>query len=188
MQPEEIIVLQKQLAEYDDTKAFEALYMYFYKKLLHFAISFTKQRETAEEIVADVFIKLWEKRESAAGIRNLQVYLFIAIRNRALNFLEWKSRNVLSYFESYPENIQAFQTTPESVLMTREMADRINKAVDSLPPKCKVIFKLVREEGMKYREVAEILGISPRTVDTQMTIATKKLAAAITLYTTSATW
>jgi RNA polymerase sigma-70 factor (ECF subfamily) len=58
--------------------------------------------------------------------------------------------------------------------------------VETLPPKCKIIFKLVREEGLKYREVADILGISSRTVDTQMTIALKKIASAITLYTVPA--
>jgi RNA polymerase sigma-70 factor (ECF subfamily) len=73
--------------------------------------------------------------------------------------------------------------TPERMLITKEMASQINKAVDALPPKCKLVFKLVREEGLKYREAAEILNISPRTVDTQMTIALKKIACAITLKT-----
>src|SRR5690625_2416797 len=182
MQREDIKELQYFLSEYEDQQAFEKLYLHFYKRLMSFAISFTKEATSAEEIVEDVFIKLWERREKAASIRDLKVYLFVAVRNRSLNFIEWKSRTAVSFFEYFPDNIHVCQNNPESLLMTREMASRINQAIEQLPPKCKMIFKLVREEKLKYKEVAEILDISPRTVDTQMTIAMKKLKAAITLY------
>ncbi len=186
MNPEDIKELQDRMSEYADQQAFEKLYVHFYQRLLHFACSFTKERAAAEEIVEDVFVKLWERREKMAAINNLQVYLFVAIRNRALNFLDWKSRDMISYLDKYPENIRTSQDTPESMLMTKEMAAQINKAVETLPPRCKIIFKMVREERLKYKEVAEILNISPRTVDTQMTIAVKKLSAAINLYITTA--
>ncbi|HLR38022.1 MAG TPA: RNA polymerase sigma-70 factor [Chitinophagaceae bacterium] len=185
MKPEKIRVLQCQMADFSRQKAFEELYVYFYNKLLPFAISFVKQKEPAEEVVEDVFIQLWKNRKDAKEIKNLKVYLFVAVRNRALNFLKWKNKEILLYFETFPENINTLQTTPESLLMTKEMAEKIDKAIENLPPRCKIIFKMVREEGLKYREVGEILDISPRTVDSQMTIATKRLSAAITIYTTS---
>lgn len=186
MSQEDIINLQQSIAFNSDQKALEKLYLYFYPKLFPFTNALVRQAESAEEIVEDVFIRLWENRSELTKINNLQVYLFVAVRNRALNYLEWKSKDIISYFESYPVDIPVSQETPDSLMMTKEMATRINQAVELLPLKCKLIFKLVREDGLKYREVAEILNISPRTVDTQMTIATKKIASAINFYLTSA--
>jgi RNA polymerase sigma-70 factor (ECF subfamily) len=183
MSAEEVIKLQQQVAAGSDQKALERLYTFYYSRLYRFACALVSQSEVAEEIVEDVFIRLWENRSGVAEIRNLQVYLYVAIRNRALNYLDWKSRDLISYFETYPEDISMSVDTPERMLITKEMASQINKAVDALPPKCKLVFKLIREEGLKYREAAEILNISPRTVDTQMTIALKKIACAITLKT-----
>ena len=185
MQAEAIREWQMQVAKYADQKAFEQLYTCFYSPLLRFARSFTPQNEAAEAVVDEVFVGLWEKRAAVFDIHNLQVYLFVAVRNRALNFLSWKSNDVLSYFEAFPENLAPPPPDPETLLMTREMADRINKVVVGLPPKCRIIFKLIREERLAYGEVAEILKISPQTVDTQMTIAVRKLAASITLCTRS---
>jgi len=133
--------------------------------------------------VEDIFIRLWQNRAHAGEIHNLLVYLYVAAKNRALNYLDWKSKDIICYYESYPEDLPLSADTPDRMMMTKEMASRINQAVNSLPPKCKLVFKLVREEGLKYREAAEILNISTRTVDTQMTIALKKIAAAITLKT-----
>jgi len=185
MLPEEIASLQQEVSDHADQRALEKLYTYFYGELFRFTKTLVRQAEVAEEIVEDIFVKLWERRPALRDIENLRVYLYVAARNRSLNYLDWKSRDVISYVEIYPIDIPATHETPDNLLMTKEMSARINQAVDGLPPKCKLIFKLVREEKMKYREVAEVLNISARTVDTQMTIAMKKLAATITLYTSS---
>lgn len=187
MSDQDIIALQEAIAFNSDQKALEKLYLYFYPKLFSFTRTLVAQAEPAEEIVEDVFIRLWENRNGLLKIGNLKVYLFVAVRNRAFNYLEWKSKDIISYIETYPVDIPSSHSTPDNLMMTKEMAMRINQAVESLPPKCKLIFTLVREEQLKYREVADILNISPRTVDTQMTIATKKIASAINLYLTSAT-
>lgn len=182
---EEIAELQRRIALHSDQKALEKLYLFFYPRLVQFAVTFVVQAPVAEEIVEDVFIKIWERRASLTEISNLKVYLFVAVKNRAMNYIQWKSKDIIAYMEIYPVQLSVSQETPENVLMTKELSARINRAVDALPPKCKMIFQLVREERLKYKEVAEILNISPRTVDTQMTIATKKIAASITLQTTS---
>lgn len=186
MSHEEISALQNRVANYDDQHALEKLYLYFYPRLHRFGKSLVKAAEIAEELVEDVFIRLWEKRAGLTDVRNLQVYLYVAVRNRALNYLDWKSKDIVAYFEAYPCDAASSNDSPDHLLITREMSVRISQAVETLPPKCKIIFKLVREEGLKYREVADILGISSRTVDTQMTIALKKIASAITLYTVPA--
>lgn len=185
MSVEEIIKLQQQVSCNHDQRALEKLYLFYFPRLCRFACSLVSQAEVAEEIVEDVFIKLWEKRSLLAEVKNLQTYLYISVKNKALNYLNWRSRDIISYFETYPEDISIATDAPDHLLMTKEMADRINRAVEGLPPKCKLVFKLVREEGLKYREAAEILNISPRTVDTQMTLAVKKIACAISLYTTT---
>lgn len=185
MSPQEIARLQQEVSDHNDQRALEKLYQYFHGKLFRFVRTLVRQAEVAEEIVEDLFVKLWEKRPVLREIENLQVYLYVAARNRSLNYLDWKSRDIISYVEMYPIDIPASPESPDSLLMTKEMSARINQAVDALPARCKLIFKLVREEKMKYREVAEVLDISVRTVDSQMTIAMKKLAATITLYITS---
>lgn len=184
MSPEEISRLQQEVSIHGNPHALERLYLSFYGRLFRFTQALVKQAEVTEEIIADIFIKLWERRETLMEIENLRVYLYVAARNRSLNYLNWKSRDVVSYVDSYPVDIASSQETPDSLLMTKEMAARISQAVDALPTKCRLIFRLVREERLKYREVAEILNISARTVDSQMTIAMKKLAQTITLYTT----
>jgi RNA polymerase sigma-70 factor (ECF subfamily) len=186
MQQEEIIHLQARLASADDQQALEKLYLHFYPPLFRFARSLVRTSEVAEELVLDVFVKLWEKRVEAREIHNLRVYLYVAVRNKALNYRAWKSKDIISYFEAYPADILLQHSTPEQMLMTKEMAAKMDQAIHALPPRCKLIFKLVREDGLSYKEVAGILGISPRTVDTQMTIALKKVARTITLYTSSA--
>lgn len=173
--------LQKRIALHNDERALEALYLLLYPSLTRFAVSFVIQAPVAEEIVEDVFIKLWENRIKLPGITNLKVYLFVAVKNRSLNYLNRKSRDIIAYIETYPVDISASDETPENALMTKEMYAQINAAVNALPPKCKLIFQLVREDKLKYKEAAAILGISPRTVDTQMTLATRRIAASIRL-------
>lgn len=186
MRPANISNLQMRIALEQDERALEELYLMFYPSLVRFASSLVLQVPVAEEIVEDVFIRLWQNRETLPQINNLKVYLFVAVKNRSLNYIQWKSKDIIAYLETYPVDISVSQETPESLLMTKEMAVKINKAVEALPSKCKLIFQLVREEHLKYKEVAEVLNISPRTVDTQMTIATKKIAASITLQTITA--
>lgn len=183
MRLQDISNLQQRIAVNNDEKALEELYLFFYPSLVRFATSLVSQLPVAEEIVEDIFIKLWEKRAYLTTITNVQVYLFVAVKNKSLNYIQWKSNDVIAYVETYPIDICVSRETPENIMMSKEMCGKINQAVEALPPKCKMIFQLVREERMKYREVAEVLNISPRTVDTQMTIATRKIAAAISLQT-----
>ncbi len=185
MQKEEIIQLQRLICYNNDQKAYKRLYLYFFKRLYGFAKSLTKHPEPAEEIVEDVFINLWQKRKKLTDIRNLKVYLFVAVRNRAFNFLQAQSKDMLSLFEDYPVSMNRSPMDPEKILLSKELEENMNRAVEQLPPRCKMIFKMVRFEKLKYKEVAEILNISPRTVDSQMTIAVKRLSEFISSYRSS---
>jgi RNA polymerase sigma-70 factor (ECF subfamily) len=160
--------------------AFRKLYVLFYKRLFHFAFAIVKTRELAEEIVEDVFVRLWQKNGEARSIRNLRVYLYTATKNTALNYLSKKAKeSITEPFDHIHIGLNGSAVTPEEILITAEMYKKILTAVEALPPRCKMIFKLVREDGLRYKEIAEILNISVNTIDAQMAIAVKRIAAAL---------
>lgn len=159
----------------NDEAAFKQLYEENVFKLFQFAYAFIQNRQLAEEIVNDVFLKLWQKRTGLDSIKNINVYLYVAVKNTAANYLRQQAskknidhdRFVVTHFYLSPD--------PEQTLITNELKKMIEFSIDQLPPKCKLIFKLVKEDGLSCTEVAEILEISYKTVTTQLTIALKKL-------------
>jgi RNA polymerase sigma-70 factor (ECF subfamily) len=154
------------------------LYKLFSKRLHHFARVITRSPEIAEEIVEDVFVKLWSNRHRINEIDNLTVYLYVAVKNRSLNAISQKANELIrAPFDDLDIEASQVAADPYNLLVTAEMMKRMQQAVDNLPPRCKMIFKLVREDGLKHREVAEILNISLNTVDVQMAIAIKKICA-----------
>lgn len=174
--------LQSRIAN-DDEAAFTQLYLQTGKKLLQFSISLVRSKELAEELVEDIFVKLWANRHSIAEIQNLTVYLYVAVKNKSLTVLSQKSKQLIAAsFDFLETNIDEFATDPYDVMITQEMMARMQQAVDSLPPRCKMIFKLIREDGLRYKEVAEILNISINTIDAQMAIAVKKICTSLHIY------
>jgi RNA polymerase sigma-70 factor (ECF subfamily) len=163
-----------------DAEAFRQVYVFYYKRLYQFAYAVVKTREPAEEIVEDVFVRIWQHREEISSIHNLRVYLYTAVKNSALNYLSQKARqSITEPFDHIHIGMESPAGTPEQILITAELQQKIQLAVEALPPRCKMIFKLVREDGLKYKEIASILNISVNTIDAQMAIAVKKITAAI---------
>jgi RNA polymerase sigma-70 factor (ECF subfamily) len=168
-------LLQEQAAAGDQT-AFRKIFHFFFERLHRFAFSLVKTEEGAVEVVDDVFIKLWRNKHALADIRNLRIYLFAATKNTALNYIVRQSGAKPTEPLSFAtEGIKTLAYSPEQILIMTEMMARMNEAVESLPPKCRIIFNMVREDGLKYREVAEILHISINTVDAQMVIAVGRI-------------
>jgi RNA polymerase sigma-70 factor (family 1) len=160
--------------------AFTQLYLQFGKKLIQFAMSLVRSREIAEELVEDVFVKLWANRQKIGQIENITVYLYVAVKNKALNALSHKARELVAApFDDLDTSIEAFGPDPYDLMITAEMMTRMRRAIESLPPRCKIIFRLIREDGLKYKEVAEILNISVNTIDVQVAIAVKKICTAL---------
>jgi RNA polymerase sigma-70 factor (ECF subfamily) len=156
--------------------AFRHVYNALYKKLLQFAFILTKNKEAAEELVEDVFIKIWKNRQNAEGIQNLKVYLYTATKNTCLNYLSSKANDSITKPFDAINIVLTESVCPEQLFIYRETFAKIKNAIETLPPRCKMIFKLIREDGLKYKEVAEILNVSPNTVDAQMTIAIRRIA------------
>jgi RNA polymerase sigma-70 factor (family 1) len=179
MPANEILSLQRRIARFDDQQAYKELFTTLYSYLFHFARTIVKEKEAAEEIVSDVFIKIWEKRQDLEKIDNLKVYLYVSTRNRAFNHLEKQSRNATEPLDDIPAELASVYLDPEQLLITADMLALIQKAIDRLPAKCRMIFKLVKEDCLKYREVAEILDVSIKTVENQLAIALHKIGRAI---------
>ncbi len=174
-----LFVIQQRAADGDED-SFKKIYYQFYKKLFQLSLALVKTREAAEEIAEDVFIKIWQHKTSLSTVNNLRVYLYTATKNTALNYLSKKAReNLVEPFDNINIDLHKSTSTPEELMITTEMYRKIQEQVEALPPRCKMIFKLIREDGLKYKEVSEILHISVNTVDAQIAIAIKKIALAL---------
>jgi RNA polymerase sigma-70 factor (ECF subfamily) len=170
--------LQQQIGFCDDMKCYKRLYEMMFERLFNFSLSFVKSKEAAEEIVSDVFIKLWSIRSRLHDIDNLVVYLYTITKNFSLNYITHHHKHPKVSLDEISFDI-ASSVSPEDLYITSEMAARISEIIQQLPSKCKMIFQLVREDGLKYKEVAAILNVSDLTVRNQLAIATKKIAQAL---------
>lgn len=168
--------LWKQVCFDDDIKAFELLFHALNTRLIKFCVFYIRQKEAAEEIVSDVFIKCWESRKNLTEIANPETYLFVAVKNQSFNYLKKFSNIHLVQIEASDEIEFVNTFDPEKELERKELHFLLDKAIASLPQQACIIFKLIKEDGMKYKEVAEILNISPRTVQTQLFRSMKKLS------------
>lgn len=154
----------------DLTNNFEALYKQYYSVLCNAAENIVGDSDSAEDVVQEVFIKLWNKREEIDSILNPKAYLFRSVINTSITFLE-KTKNKVRI-----DSVKvASLVSTDSNLMSKELEEKISAALDNLPAKCKAIFVLSRFENMKNKEIAEHLGVSIKTVENQMGIAFKKL-------------
>ena len=157
-------------------ESFTGFFDYYFTRLIQFAITIVKSKLLAEEIVLDVFLKLWKHRNTLGTINNIETYLFISIRNTALNTLKREQKFHFDMLEDSHVQLADYRQIADSRLIEDEMLQALNQAVIQLPAKCKIIFKLIREDGLNRNEVAQILNISAKTVDNQVAIAVKKIA------------
>lgn len=161
-------------------QVFESAFNTYYSGLHVYAAHLTADADTAEDIVCDVFTALWEKQE-LLHMENLKAYLFSAVRHRALNHLRHlKIRN--EYQEQILQQGEVPGTLTWDYYVEGELRERIDQAVARLPEKCRQIFTMNRFENKSIAEIATALEISPRTVETQISIALKKLRADLADY------
>ncbi|RFS18929.1 RNA polymerase sigma-70 factor [Chitinophaga silvatica] len=173
--------MAERIGSLGDEQAYKALFRLFYKPLSQFAFSIIKSWESAEEIASDVFLNIWKHRERLLQVDNLKVYLYVSTKNIALNYLNKAAKTQHFSLDNLEVDISVNHATPEQIYISGEMVKRIEAAVNDLPPKRKMIFKLIREDGLKYKEVAQILDISVNTIDVHMAQALKKISESINL-------
>lgn len=171
--------LLDKIAFHDDTAAYKELFLIYHKRLVNFSMTITHSKESAEEVVSDVFMKIWSNRKTLSTIENFHLYVYVVTKNLSINqFLKEKKKASFS-LDEISINLKNIYPDPEQLMITAEMQKRIAAAIQTLPPKCQLIFKLIREDGFKYKEVAELLHLSTKTVENQMTIALKKITESI---------
>jgi RNA polymerase sigma-70 factor (family 1) len=165
-----------------DDKAFETLFYLLNNKLIRFCVLYVHQREIAEEIVSDTFVKCWINRASLVEVRNPSSYLFVAVKNLSLNYVK-KFSSIHLVELDHTNDVQLINVNdPQKELENKELYFKMDQAIDHLPRQCRIVFRLIKEDEMKYKEVAEILDISPRTVQTQLFRAIKKLGIVLSDY------
>ncbi len=166
----------------NDHSALKSLYDHYNNTFYQLALAIVHSVELAEEIVEDVFIQVWKKRSRIGEIENLYLYLYVTTRNISRSYLrKYKNKNFINFDEVQLPYFK-IDITPEDMLISVEIIQRINKAINDLPPKCRLIFKLVKEDGLKYKEVADLLHLNLKTVENQLGIALKKIHHAVQLH------
>lgn len=166
----------KMLIALGDATAYKGLFILYHPKLVKFSYSFTHCKEAAEEIVSDVFLKIWLRRKSLTQIANLHLYLYVSAKNLSFNYLLKQKRVRTFSLDQVNAEFNGVGLNPEQIFISGELYQRIHFAVSHLPPKCHLIFKLIKEDGLKYKQVAELLGLSVKTVECQMSIALRKIS------------
>ena len=164
---------------------FEKLYKLYYPKMFAFAKNYVPANEDAENIVHDVFLTLWERKEEIEISFTLTTYLFTLFKNRCLNFLRHKlieEEYNSQMKEELGFKLYALEAFDYSYQSEEELQEIIRRALDTLPERCREIFIKSRIEGLKYKEISDELGISVNTVENQMVTALKKLRVALKDY------
>lgn len=166
-----------------DEKAFEGLFRAYYPFLCSYATRILKDATAAEEIVQELFVKLWEKRSATHIGTSVKNYLFSSVKNLCLNHIRHAGVR-----DEYVKKIQQEQQyfSDEDAESESVLFEMLEAEIESMPEKRREIFRMSRRDGLKYREIAEKLNISVKTVEAQMGLAFKylreKLQAYLTLF------
>lgn len=176
MQKENLPYLIKLISGESNENAFNELMRYYYPGLLSFANSILADRSLAEEVIQDIFVQIWENKKTLPAINNLSNYLYRAVKYSCFAELAKKKR---IHYGDLGDSLLTAYTKTDSKILSEENLKHIAEAINKLPPRCRLIFRLIKDEGLKYSEVASILDLSVKTVEAQMTIALKALSLSL---------
>jgi RNA polymerase sigma-70 factor (ECF subfamily) len=160
----------------NEQQALEELFKKYHDRLCEFAFQYVRSFDLTEEVVSDVFLKIWMKREVLTVRGNFKAYLYTAVRNQAIDCIR-KEEGLLESLESLPNETACSDYRPDEELIFKEFKNHIEGLINTLPPRRRIIFKMSRLEDFTYREIANILSISVHTVQNQMVQAVRQLSA-----------
>jgi RNA polymerase sigma-70 factor (family 1) len=156
--------------------AYKELFHKEYRKLCHYALSYVQDSHLAEDVVQDTFIKIWEQKKDLIQSPNIKYYLITAVKNNSITAVRKQKMQRVQFTEETPEpEPEPFFTTRSIREDAAEQAKRVAEALDQLPPKCKEVFLLIKLHGMSYKQAAESLDLSVKTIENQMGKAIKIL-------------
>jgi RNA polymerase sigma-70 factor (family 1) len=168
-----------QIAE-GDKKAFDAFFKYYYPKLIQFARIYVDSLPQAEDVVADVLTNILSNRKRVFILDHFESYLYFSVKNKAISSIKRQQREKPFLFDSNDIILNSMAVTdPHELMVGVELQDQINEITQQFPAKRKMVFQLIREEGFTYRQVAELMNISERTVEVHLKLAVKELREAV---------
>jgi len=150
-----------------DTSAFSDIFLAYYKDLVIFATRFTHDLNNAEEIVQDMFSKLWEEHESVKIDISLKSYLLKLVQNKCIDWYRHKMV-IRAHNDFVIESSTKFEVDTENYILCSELQEQVDKALDMLPEPVSDAFRMNRYKGLKYHEIADILGVSVRTIEVRI--------------------
>ena len=160
--------------KYGDQTAFELLFHFYYPGLVMFSTQFTTDRNEAEEIVQDFFVRFWQRHDQVTLTDSLKGYFFLSIKNSSLNYLKHKKVEE-KYIRKMTEMAGSHLAYDPDLYVDSELQEKVKQAIDLLPEKCREVFVMSRIRGMRNDDIATELNISKRTVETQISKALKVL-------------
>jgi len=182
LEPEQIRRLLQRIAEKDE-ESFKHLFDFYYPKLVQLALAFVPGIVAAQEVISDLFFKIFKNPKTLKNVVDFDNYIFLAVKNQSFTYLKKnKHQTLIDSLNQKEDYILPDLRNPESSLISDELFQLVAAVVKELPPKRKAIFQLVKEEGKKYKEVAEILDISVKTVELQMSLALKLVRKSVKEY------
>lgn len=161
-----------------DQHAFADLFNQYYANLYRFVRYFVSETD-AEDVVSEVFVSLWNNRKKLVLVKNFNSYIYTMARNEAYAHLRLQNKIQNVSLDDMPVSLSVCEESAEGRIIEKEMIDVYNKAVAQLPERCKLVFLMVREEKLKYKEVAEVLQITIGTIEQQMNQAVKRITETI---------
>jgi len=175
----DINILVEDISKRNSESALEDLYRHYFDKLMRYISIYIKSEQTAEEIISDVFFTIWQNRKSLVEIKNFNAYIYTISRNRFIDYLRVKKKDFKQLNEISVDIYFRTDTTPEDDMISKELTKTLDDAINSLPNQCKIAFKLIREDNMKYKDAADLLNISVKTLEAHITKAIKELRLAL---------
>ena len=164
-----------------DERSFRLFVEAYSGDLLYYACYLLHSREEAEEVVSDVFLEVWQNRGKLSGIQNMKAWLLTLVHNGSISCLRQRANVPDSVLleEAGANALPADLQTPDEQLVSREEIARINRVINSFPPRCRQVFVLAKIEKLPYKEIARMLGISVKTIDNHIANALKQIRAVL---------
>lgn len=158
-----------------DEVSFGYFIRYYSSRLFCYAKSIVKTKESAEEVVSNVFFEVWRIRKNLSEIENINSWLYTVTYRKAISYLRKESDKTEISIDEMEDFLIEPMPAPDEVVISKETMSAINLAIQSLPPKCKHVFYLAKIEKLPYKEISEILNISIKTINNHVATALSKI-------------
>lgn len=159
-----------------DEAAFYRFMERYSSRLYHYVYALIGQKEPAEEVVSDVFYEVWKNRKTLGGIENMNAWIQTITYRKAISYLRKETGKTELSLDGIGDFVFAPIQSPDEAMISKEEMEKINNAIQQLPPKCKHVFFLAKIEGLPYKEIAKLLDISVKTINNHIALALEEIA------------